>query len=568
MKYPYRVGEVPLKSIKKQKFKTKYSKIRTPDRDKRTPVAFSAGPTLGGSVGLGASCPQPDPTDPISLAVGAQARITAHNGEPNKKQLSHFLKFWRRYLRATYKPLPPDTYLDTLEQLKDRPWPLKKKMKMQKEWLENNEEMKPEHYEFGMFCKDEVYQKYAHSRIIASPSDMAKLRFGPVVWRVEEQAYNTPEFIKKVPVNERPAWLKAKFSGKYAAFTAADFTSFECSFTKELKETIEMEFMEHMTQYLPGHEQWMKDFRRWLIPDKFHLKNRNFSLSMADSSRASGEITTSLFNGIANIAIHKYFAYKTNQKVEIAVEGDDSLAGWTRRAPTQEFYQSLGFDVKIEYHQTLETTSFCGQVFADQDEAVMTDPRYVLANVGWLPVRYMDARKSVHMCLLRAKAWSMGYQYQACPILSACARWLLRVTRSHDPTKAYEYLDLYKAEQLKQALDAGLPVLNKEPGMQSRLLMEQLYGVDISTQLAYEAFFDEQQTITEIPNLFTNIPSSWTEFHENYVRSTLNLRSLVTVPPEVFHTPHKILLQVPLKTVNKSHQKYIKQFMETRSHRP
>jgi len=510
---------------------------------------------------------QPDPRDPLSLLTGARSRVATKLQRPDPVIFQEFREFSGSFFRKHFTPLAPDTDIDTWNYLQNRPYSDKKKKQMWNDWTNAMGQMSPKDYEFGVFCKDETYVKFAHSRLINAPSDIAKLYFGPVIAKIEEQAYNLPWFIKKIPVANRPEYLKQKFA-KFAnpILTCSDFTSFECSFSSEIKDAIEFEFLKYMTSVLPEGEKYFEEFTAWTGGEAIKLKNKFFTIIMQDASRLSGELTTSLFNGLTNVLIHEFFAHKTKQQTEFSVEGDDNIAAWEKVAPTPEFYQSLGFDVKLEVHKELRTTSFCGQVFDPTDMAVLTDPRYVLAGVGWLPYKYVDSKDTTHLALLRAKAWSYGYQYQGCPIISSMANYLLRVTRSIDVRKAFPNYDSYKIEQLRQAIDAGNPAfykekrpeLYKEVGPGSRVLMFELYGVSQETQIMYENYFDNCDVLQPIPDFFgDNVPSSWKYFDDTYVRDTSSLRSLMELPSETFHTPHPITSSRKVRARSKFMQTYV-----------
>jgi len=552
MKYPYRVGEVPLKSVKNQKTGTKFSRITLNDPNLRKPTEFSMGVHLE-NVAL----QQPDPTCSLSLATGAQARVCAVLPEPNKAKFELFKKWCYLFFKKNFEPLAPDTDIDPFRYLQSRPYSEKKKKQMWDDWTKQDGVMKEKDWQFGIFCKKENYVKYSHSRVINSPSDIAKLRFGPVIAKIEEVVYKKKWFIKKVPVPQRPAFLmkmKENLTEKID-MTDSDFSSFECSFTSYIKEGIEFVFLWHMIQHLPGAVQYMADFRRWCGGSMgTTLRNKNFRIHMADVSRFSGELTTSLFNGLTNVCIHEYFAHITEQFVEFIVEGDDCLALWSKIAPSVDYYRELGFDVTIGYHQGLETTSFCGQVFHMDDLTVMTDPRYVLAGTGWLPYEYAYARKGLKMGLLRAKAFSVGYQYQATPILSAFANYLLRVTKSYDMRVALDRLDSYKKEQLEEAMKH--PLLLREPRLGSRHLMQQLYGVDLMTQYKYEDYFNNCNELKPIPNLFSNIEPSWCHYYEHYVHEVELEPEFVNFPPEDWPvTPQQVAIK--FKARIPASQKYI-----------
>ena len=522
-----------MKQAKPAKKGTSISRVRMTDPNVRFPMQVSSGCHLSG-----VALPHNDTRDALSLAVGGLNRVCTQLPLPKSSVYQEFVAFSRKFLTETFTPLPSDSHFDHKEWLFSRPYPLKKKQQMWEEWISCFGRLEERDYQFGAFSKDEDYVKWTWNRLINAPSDVTKVFFGPIISRIEEQVYASPWFIKKVPVRDRPRFLKemrARLSA-ICDMSDSDFESFECSFTAQQKEAIELWFTKYMTQYLPCAESWNNDFRHWVASQISVIINKFFTITMEETSRFSGELTTSLFNGIMNVCVHEFLAHKSGQKVVFVVEGDDCLAVWEKKAPVDDDYEQLGFAVKLNTHADLETTSFCGQVFADEDEAVLTDPRYVLAGIGWIPHRYVHARQGVHKSLLRAKAWSCGYQYQGCPILSSLSRYLLRVTAGADARKAFEHLDLYKAEFLLEAMRNFDPTsreeLNTPIGISSRLLVEQLYGIPVAVQIQYETYFDNCSVIQPIPCWLDNVAPSWIECWDDYVRETQNDQFLACHPPE------------------------------------
>jgi len=431
---------------------------------------------------------------------------------------------------------------------------------MWKEWEEHFGQLTEKTLEFGIFSKDEPTTKYTLNRLICSPHDVAKVYFGPVIGAVEEQLYKSKWFIKKVPVPLRPRFILNMRDrlGLGAQMTDSDFTSFECSFTIQMKEACELILMKHMLSSLDSSGEWFSDFKEWVCSAPV-LKNKFFRIVMDDVARFSGESTTSAFNGFTNVMVHEFIAHKTKQKVEFCVEGDDCLAFWEKETPEEHWYSDLGFSIKLGKHQEVETTSFCGQVFSPVDMKVLTDPHYVLAGTGWISNRYIHARHSVKMGLLRAKAWSVAYQYQGCPILSSMAKYLLRVTKSFDAKKALDHLDIYKRQQLQDAMDNFNPTKDiwVPVGVDSRLLVEKLYGITTQQQIQYEMYFDNQLELQPFPDYLTTWPASWPQVWDDYVKLTADNPWLTNHPPEIWFPSYPTEVALPIKARDKRLQPYI-----------
>jgi len=507
---------VKIKDIGDLKVHCEISKLTMPNPMIRTPIAASAGCHVEG-----VALPKCDIKSSLDLFAGCEARFCHQCPAPKPDKLKSFADFVRWKVREEFTPLSPTTEINHKEWLESRPYTEKEKQGKWDAWISASERLTGSpslrQMDFTMFMKDETYTDYKFGRAINGPSDVAKVAFGPFIAPVEALLFARPEFIKKIAVNERPAYIKNRFGNLVGGhFLTSDYSYFEASFTKEMKEAAEFQFLEYMWSELPQGPSITRAYKNW-SSNGTTTRNKNFSV-MLDAVRMSGESTTSLGNGFTNWMVAEYFAFIGGSQLVGVYEGDDALLWFSKNPPSTQDYADLGFDIKLESHADLSTTSFCGQVFDFDDEAVLTDPAYVLAGFGWIPQRYLTARKSVKLSLIRAKAWSYGYQYQATPIISALARAYLRLTKSYDERKALEHLDMYKRMELAKAFELGRPELDKPVGDGTRALMAKLYGVDIPTQLKYEAYFDNLSEIEPIPD-WMNFPAPWRHYSTNYVRT-------------------------------------------------
>jgi hypothetical protein len=533
--FPYRVGEVPLKHIGPLKSEIKFSSLHVVNPSIRKPILCSVGCHLDG-----AALPHCDVTCSVSLFVGCQARFSHQCPVIDETLWPQFEAFVKSTLETEFVPLSPAFEFNPEEWIKRRPYTDSEKKEKLAEWYKAQECFSNEKlYDFKMFMKEESYPAFKHGRAINGPSDAAKVYFGTLLEPMESDLFSRPSFIKKIAVCDRPAYIKRMFNVEGGHFVTTDYSYFEASFTKRHKEAVEIAWIEHMYKNHPRKEEFVRNFRR-SCTDQYKTSNKHFSVK-GESVRMSGESITSSGNGLMNWLAARFMAKLLGNKNFLGVfEGDDGLTWYSCRPPQASDYARLGFDIKLELHDTLETTSFCGQVFDIDEQVVVTDPAYVLAGLGWIPSKYVNARKSLHLGLLRAKAWSYGYQYQATPIISAMARAYLRLTRGYDARKALEHLDLYKREMLLAAFKQGRPELCRPVGMGTRLLVEKLYGVSIDIQLRYEAYFDSLEVIEPIP-LFLTVPQEWTDYSLRFVR---DVSSACDVPCEVWPPAFPVNVQV------------------------
>jgi len=221
--------------------------------------------------------------------------------------------------------------------------------------------------------------------------------------------------------------------------------------------------------------------------------------------RMSGEMTTSLGNGLANYCYTRFVGYHNNVSINGVFEGDDGLVTISNQIVLDKMYTDMGAIVKVVRYQKLEHASFCGNIFDPDTMVSITDPIKVVCNFGWFKRRYAASSVRTLMKLTRVKAFSMLYQYPGCPIVGSLAKCLLRLTRSYNLGKiveryvegTYERDKLYRATTMDKAeIQAKL---NTPVHIKSRITMEEVFGITIQTQLLVERYLDNH---TEGPLFF------------------------------------------------------------------
>jgi len=331
---------------------------------------------------------------------------------------------------------------------------------------------------------------------------------------IEEQVFKNPAFIKHVPMDQRPDYIIGMLHSEGAKYIATDYTAFESLFVEELMFACEMQLYRFMVGALPEGRGWMR-----LVEDVIGGVNvcrfRTFICSLM-AKRMSGEMCTSLGNGFSNLMFMLFLAQRKGcTQVKGVVEGDDGLFTMVGTPPTVEDFAELGLVIKADVHIRLETASFCGMVFDLEDRRIITDPRKVMATFGWTSKQYARCRPRKLAGLLRCKALSLAYQYPGCPVIAALARYGMRATnyvaRSIHWKKLLQRkgMDSYQRERLIEAIRH--PIINCEVGGNSRLLVEELYGIDVATQLKIEAYLDSLKEITPLADesILGVMPEIW-----------------------------------------------------------
>lgn len=365
------------------------------------------------------------------------------------------------------------------------------------------------------FLKDEPNVDYKAARGINARSDWFKAFSGPYFDAIGKRVFAMPWFIKTIPVLDRPTAILEKLFQDLAATRNNDATSYEAHFEARVMEACEFVLYRYMTRASPALSKRMETIMAVLsAPQILEFKNINVEIA---GLRCSGEMNTSLGNGFTTLLLNLFVAHLKKTHVELFAEGDDNLSQWIEayKAPTAEEWKELGWWMKVETPRMPALASFCGNVFTPDDMVVVTDPRPALANFGWTNSRYVRAARPLLLQLLRSKALSMLHQYNGCPILGVFARRVEMLTRSvRIRASIVNTMEQYKRDQLKLAINTAIPPY-KEPGISTRVLVEELYNIPIADQMALEASFEKLQLDTRIEFEFV-MPPCWKQHYEIY----------------------------------------------------
>lgn len=276
------------------------------------------------------------------------------------------------------------------------------------------------------FIKSESYPEYKHARHINARCDAAKVIFGPIVKRMEEEVYKQHEFIKHVPLPQRPALLRAlKIAG--AKYVESDHTAFEAHFTVELQTIVEFEVCRWLLKQYPEISVLLEDVES----GENYITMPALDLIMKISGiRCSGDMWTSLFNGLGNLMAMKFACSILGSTCDGFVEGDDGIFAVHGPVPTPELMSKLGFEVKMVEHDDPATASFCGMILAG--DSIIRDPRRFFQTFGWTD-RYLSAGLKVKRSLALAKSLSALYETPNCPLVAVASRYVYERTRGVEP---------------------------------------------------------------------------------------------------------------------------------------
>lgn len=441
---------------------------------------------------VGATPPRPCPDHPLSLASSIAVRFATKTPVVNRQFKREFNRFVDLWLKRNLVPLTAADIPSYDEWIANTPYDQSRKTELTKTWNDANRVLSSkEARKVKSFVKDEPYPKYKYPRSINSRVDAAKCYFGPVVDAISKRVMSLDWFIKYIPVAQRPMVLRDTLLKTGAQYVFTDFTSFEAHFTPEVMEMTQMKLFKHMVG--KTDPKWFSKYRMTMKGMNV-LQFKHFTC-LIEGTRMSGEMDTSLSNGFANLMLFLFLAHK-NKATDVKgfVEGDDGIFVVTPNSarPTVEQFKDLGFNIKIGVTDALSEASFCGQVYDMTDLKVVTDPLEVLARVGFTNKRYVNAKHSTRMALLRAKGFSLVYQYDGCPILATLGKRLLELTEGYTVgDKIVNALDQWEKARLVEAMYNKLP--SSPVGMNTRALVEKLYNIPIFEQIEMEHWISELQ---------------------------------------------------------------------------
>jgi hypothetical protein len=444
-------------------------------------------------------------------------------------------------LRKNLVPLPPDADLSLEAWLSGTNYPEWRKKELREAYdavIDIREKRK--YFECKSFMKDEWYLEWKHVRGINSRSDVFKAWVGPTFKLIENVVYKNPSFIKHVPVRDRARYIMDLLYIEGGQYFASDYTAFESLFTKEMMESCEFQLYEYMTKALPNHVEFMGLCRDVLAGTNI-CRYKHFSVKL-EATRMSGEMCTSLGNGFSNLMFMLFVCKELGCKDVVGVvEGDDGAfrvrVPKGGRLPEAADFARLGLVIKPEYHNKLSTMSFCGLIFDPEDQLVVTDPREVIASMGWTVRQYARCKSGKLKALLRCKALSYAHQYPGCPIIQSMAHYVLRVTRSVDVRGFVERrrdLNMWERDQLLAAMADEKNLHVVEVPSNTRFLVEDVYNIPVHHQTLIESYLDSLDKL--VPLTFDliklHMPASWKVNWEQYARAMFPQDPDLERPPE------------------------------------
>lgn len=375
----------------------------------------------------------------------------------DRDYMRRFKKFVRKYVKTHYQPLDKivldHNNLDSLWLDDAHHYTLKQKQRFHDlldEYILKGHNMNKYRYRYecNSFIKRELTTEMKEPRIINSRSDLFKVLIAIYIKEIERIiTHDNSHFVKGKLPQEVAQRLK-QITDQHGICYETDYSSFEGSFTPEVKRYCEYTLFKHMLKNNPQALAELRPLYELQFVERLHFmtsKHLDYTATFR-GSRMSGDMWTSLGNGFTNMMLF-LFAIKKLQdnssdvlNYDYVFEGDDGFFSLNKDVDIDHFIDNarkLGFKLKILKASSFSDVSFCGIKLAPSG-LFLPDVISTLTKFGYTSepfiVRQITKNNTTHHFqyrlkqYIRAKALSLLSLSEGVPILQAIAAKGLQLT--------------------------------------------------------------------------------------------------------------------------------------------
>jgi len=322
------------------------------------------------------------------------------------------------------------------------------------------------------FVKAEVYPSFKAPRMIHAPTNVMKVLMGPRIKAIENLIFldkRTP-FVKHYTIEQRKQGVRDLGLLGYRVYSL-DQKSFESHIVTKFMDACECE----VYRWVLSSDPYVDDICRSLIG--LHKINTRTGVKVLKKGRRnSGDMCTSLGNGLTSWLLLEWIIVHVKHGVYRAlIEGDDVIVA-TSVELTDVDFKNCGFDVTLQLEPDAGHASFCGLIFGSSGQ-VIRDPRRFVLKFGWI-FDYVEASNYILDSLQHGKALSALYETPHCPIVGVWARTILEQVGWTHPR--------FVEDDYHRHIE-NFEVPEFAPTLETRLLFSEVYGYDVSEQLAIES---------------------------------------------------------------------------------
>jgi hypothetical protein len=482
------------------------------------PMAVSIGPMVM------ATYPRPDVgsmNNVIRAASGRIATVAPVIGPVQLREL-HMVSTW---LAASLTPISPSHDFDFEEWLEHTKYPSERKAQLRVAWEKSHEGMSRDKRmeRVKLHLKDEPYETYKIPRAILARVDQAKDLMGPLFHEIEKTVFAQEEFVKTVPVADRPKFLAEKFGthcDRDKLLMESDISRMESHFISDVIVAMELPLYNRMVSNNPRGVLLLIEAMRILCGDNT-ITWRDTVSFMIHARRCSGEMNTSLGNGWGTLVMtHAVFARKHGvlSRLNMVCEGDDALVvvDTTLGVPDAQDFMHYGFKAKLEMRPSIFRSRFCGIMMSETVMRPLYSPEKFLLTIGWSKFRHVNFGLKKRLALLRVKCMSFASMFPSCPVIWAyCSNVIRKTSHVSGVVTLLIQRGHFDSWELEKFATNGLSEVVFEPTMEERILCEEEFGMPIEHQLIYEKWFSDCDLDAVFPYLGDSEDAQ--DYYTNYV---------------------------------------------------
>jgi len=505
-------------------------------RERRQVVAVSLG------CHATACYPHPVMNDAYSTIAGAATRLALLKPPFDRSLETSLIKFVDDWCDYYVEPLPFDVDLSVESWLPKTAYSALRQLQL----LNTAHAARPKRWKScKSFVKDEFYIEPKPCRTINSRSDWFKTQVGPIFHVIGEAVFSLPFFIKHIPVEDRINHIIAQTALLGAEIDESDFTSFEAHFKKLILALIAHRVYRRYLVNIVAR-MCVKLFLEYIEgviegPQKLYFAKLIIEKVEAEMS---GEMSTSLTNSLTNCILYCWLLSRKYGRpvweIRGVFEGDDGINSRDPKMKlTSKDFAEVGFDCKMKTSTDIGGTDFCSLVFDEVERISVTDIVKAYVKFGWGTGQFVCASRIKKLELLRAKSFSMLYQYPGCPVLHELARYGLRVTKGLSLERFLrktKFSDSHKMElfRLSYAKRFELEKLKLVECPRTRDLIARRYGLTVGEQLAAESYLRGLSTLQPLHAIFPDrLPRSSVDSWFRWVRSVKREQLVAGVAPDL-----------------------------------
>lgn len=366
--------------------------------------------------------------------------------------------------------------------------------------------LKRHHLECSMFTKEEFYPEEKHPRMIVSRSDVFKSVVGPATHAIEDYVFHNSSlshwFIKGRNPRTFPT-LMEEIRCKSKVLLETDYSSFEGSFHLYYQYEVERRIFKHLLKNNQVYWQYIKSSypKRSTATDRKgkpdqaardreetrgspFIRGKHWDIKLPDN-RKSGEMWTSLMNGLSNLVNMLYLCHMHGINVCGLIEGDDGYFGLDRPALHASDYDALGFTIKMKYDTDPINLSFCCTRY-NPLTLVPLSTIEPLTRVGWCcSQRHFKHNRGFTLKLYKSKLLSYYFQYSDCPVVGPAMYYQLHELRRVKTNLKFVHLDWWDTYVHLNPIKVVKPVISDI----DRQSFAQITGIPLAMQLQLEKHY-------------------------------------------------------------------------------